>query len=59
MRIDKAGVIGRFAAMTCMGVSLIFGAFPGTGFVEGAAEPKSIRMTCGSCPEGYATTGVT
>jgi hypothetical protein len=22
-------------------------------------EPKSIRKTCGSCPEGYATTGVT
>jgi hypothetical protein len=26
---------------------------------EEASEPKSIRMTCGSCPEGYATTGVT
>ncbi|MGE3977193.1 MAG: hypothetical protein AB7F94_06340 [Nitrospira sp.] len=24
-----------------------------------AAESKSIRMTCGTCPEGYATTGVT
>ena len=24
-----------------------------------ATEPKSIRMTCGTCPEGYATTGVT
>jgi hypothetical protein len=23
------------------------------------AEPKSIRKTCGKCPEGYATTGVT
>ena len=22
-------------------------------------EPKSIRKTCGQCPEGYATTGVT
>jgi hypothetical protein len=22
-------------------------------------EPKSIRKTCGTCPEGYATTGVT
>jgi hypothetical protein len=27
---------------------------------EGAAtEPKSIRKTCGKCPDGYATTGVT
>lgn len=26
---------------------------------EAPAEPKSIRKTCGKCPEGYATTGVT
>ncbi len=26
---------------------------------EETAEPKSIRKTCGSCPDGYATTGVT
>lgn len=26
---------------------------------EESSEPKSIRMTCGKCPEGYATTGVT
>jgi hypothetical protein len=25
---------------------------------EPAAEPKSIRKTCGKCPDGYATTGV-
>jgi len=24
-----------------------------------AAEPKSIRKTCGKCPDGYATTGIT
>lgn len=24
-----------------------------------SAEPKSIRKTCGKCPEGYAMTGVT
>ena len=24
-----------------------------------ASEPKSIRKTCGKCPDGYATTGVT
>lgn len=24
-----------------------------------SSEPKSIRKTCGQCPEGYATTGVT
>jgi hypothetical protein len=26
---------------------------------EGAPEPKTIRKTCGKCPDGYATTGVT
>ena len=26
---------------------------------EEPSEPKSIRKTCGKCPEGYATTGVT
>jgi hypothetical protein len=24
-----------------------------------STEPKSIRMTCGTCPDGYVTTGVT
>ncbi len=28
-------------------------------FAEESTEPKSIRMTCGKCPDGYATTGVT
>ena len=26
---------------------------------QGSTEPKSIRKTCGKCPDGYATTGVT
>lgn len=26
---------------------------------EESSEPKSIRKTCGTCPEGYVTTGVT
>ena len=26
---------------------------------EEPSEPKSIRKTCVTCPEGYATTGVT
>ena len=32
---------------------------PLAGFAEDSSEPKSIRMTCGICPDGYATTGVT
>jgi hypothetical protein len=33
--------------------------FPFSVMAEESPEPKSIRMTCGSCPDGYATTGVT
>jgi hypothetical protein len=34
---------------------------PGAIFVqaEESSEPKSIHKTCGACPDGYATTGVT
>lgn len=33
--------------------------FPSQSSAQEASEPKSIRMTCGTCPDGYATTGVT
>lgn len=33
--------------------------FPSRSLAQEATEPKSIRMTCGTCPDGYATTGVT
>jgi len=32
---------------------------PFAGWAQEAGEQKSIRMTCGSCPDGYATTGTT
>lgn len=32
---------------------------PFAASAEEATEPKSIRMTCGTCPDGYATTGTT
>ena len=34
--------------------------FPGSAeTAEQDSEPKSIRKMCGTCPDGYATTGVT
>ena len=33
--------------------------FPPRSIAQEVTEPKSIRMTCGTCPDGYATTGVT
>jgi hypothetical protein len=35
------------------------GAMPILGKAEESAEPKSIRKTCGTCPDGYALTGLT
>lgn len=34
-------------------------AVPCTAWAEESSEPKSRRMMCGACPEGYATAGVT
>ena len=36
---------------------LVGGAMPVQA--EESSEPRSIRKTCGTCPDGYATTGVT
>ena len=46
-----------------LGLALV-GALHGSSDVvwsaaEAPAEPKSIGKTCGKCPDGYATTGVT
>lgn len=63
MRIEKAGPFGGLAAVIWVGVALVFGSFTAPAIAESTAETKgetkSIRMTCGTCPEGYATTGVT
>ena len=40
-----------------MALLFVVGAMPVQAQESG--EPKSIRKTCGTCPEGYATTGVT
>jgi len=52
--ITSKAVVGTMA----IGAVLTL-AFPSVGLAEEAPEPKSIRMTCGVCPEGYAMTGVT
>lgn len=40
-----------------MALLLVVGVIPVQA--EESSEPKSIRKTCGQCPDGYATTGVT
>lgn len=58
MSLD-VGNIGKMLAY-CLSIgAVLVGAFPSRGIGQEATEPKSIRMTCGTCPDGYATTGVT
>jgi hypothetical protein len=40
-------------------VVFLLGLGPMPGQAQEPSEPKSTRKTCGSCPEGYATTAVT
>lgn len=55
----------RTSFLTASAITLVLIGFlqPGLSPVvwadETPAEPKSIRKTCGKCPDGYATTGVT
>jgi len=48
----KTGAVSRW-----MLPALVWLVLPGSALAEG--EQKSIRMTCGTCPSGYAKTGVT
>lgn len=41
----------------CIGCG--FTLVPGESVAQDTSEPKSNRMVCGSCPDGYATAGVT
>lgn len=58
----RPGGIGRRFHATVMLTScaLMIGlGATGPGQAAGGEDLKSIRKTCGSCPDGYATTGVT
>ena len=56
MPLDKN--IRKMLVRIAIGAVLVI-TFPFRSIAQEAAEPKSIRMTCGTCPDGYATTGVT
>ncbi len=49
----------RVIGAVVVGLWLLTGAVGIGQATEGTDQPKSIRKTCGTCPEGYATTGVT
>jgi len=59
----KAHVPAVLWKACCMGLVLVGALHGAPAFVWSAdethAEPKSIRKTCGTCPDGYAKTGVT
>ena len=56
MLLDKN--IRKMLVRVSIGTVLII-TFPFRSIAQEAVEPKSIRMTCGTCPDGYAMTGVT
>ena len=52
----KAGAVARLLLV----MTMVWWPFPDSATAaEPDAEPKSIRKTCGTCPDGYAMTGVT
>jgi hypothetical protein len=56
-RLAKCHAIEAGAVMLTLFLTL--GALTSSGAAESGDDPKTIRKMCGSCPEGYATTGVT
>lgn len=51
--------IGKMLACSVSIGAVLVIMFPSRSIAQETMEPKSIRMTCGTCPDGYATTGVT
>lgn len=58
MILNVKNVAKPFMCVMAIGATVVVAA-PEVGLAEEAPQPKSIRMTCGKCPDGYATTGVT
>jgi hypothetical protein len=56
-RCARRGLPIRVLAGSLLGLMLL--AFPREVFLADSVEPKSTRMACGTCPSGYAVTGVT
>lgn len=54
----KIGKIWDMVAVS-MVVVFLFMIGPTVGYAEEGDEPKTPRMVCGECEEGYATTGTT
>jgi hypothetical protein len=58
MLLNVWNLAGPFMCVAAIGAVTAV-TVPETGFADAAPKPKSIRMTCGKCPDGYATTGLT
>lgn len=60
MSVRKPARLTKVACAAVLLLGMLQGTFASLWSAEqGATEPKSIRKTCGKCPDGYATTGVT
>lgn len=57
--LSEGSCLGDRLTVLPMVLLLCIAYSPTMSLAEEASEPKSTRMTCGTCPSGYATTGVT
>ena len=58
MPLNIGNIASPFMCVVAVGAAVVLTA-PEVSLGGEAPQPKSIRMTCGKCPDGYATTGVT
>lgn len=58
MRLDIKNIGKLLLSSMSIGAVLAL-TLPSQSRAQETTEPRSNRMTCGTCPEGYATTGVT
>ena len=60
MAVKSRQKYARLRCLTVLAMTVLVGVCPVIVRADEApAEPKSIRKTCGKCPEGYAMTAVT
>jgi hypothetical protein len=60
MAVNSRQEYSRPLFLTVLAVTVLVGVWPAIARADEApTEPKSIRKTCGKCPDGYAITGVT
>jgi len=59
MTLNRPGLREQIPLLGRIGIVVGLVLLPTMAPAQESSEPKSIRKTCGTCPDGYVTTGVT